>query len=332
MQTKGLAPLFVGLLLLCAWLPCESVPFRMQESEQPTFRAEVNLVSLSVVVTDREGRPVTDLKKNDFQVFEDNVEQRIAVFASNEEPVAILFAVDTSGSTAAKMPRLRDEAARFVTRLHTRDSVAILSFGRTVRLLQDFSVDREEIAQTIRDISSGGWTLVYDAVWVGLKQLLRLVEQPKALVLFSDGVDSESKQASEQGTLELAQETFAPIYCLYFNTENDWPYAGKGRPPVVGPVPPAPRSQRRDFAHGRTYLEKLAQYSGGLLLEASRISELGPAFDRIVRDLATRYSIAYYSSNTKRDGKFRRVLLKMNKPGLVARTRPGYIVPNAEKE
>jgi len=306
--------------------------------DEQTIRVNVEMVSLPVVVSTREGRRITDLKKEDFQVVEDGVPQEIAGFAATDEPVSVALMLDTSGSTELELARIQNAAIDFVNQLHPDDEVAVLSFAEDVKLQQDFSIDRDKNEYGIKKTRAGGCTVEYEAVWLGLDEVLRPVKERKALVLFTDGVDTCSRKASMNETLELAKETYATIYCVYYNTEGDmyqrrpgptvggYPMPG-GIPPVVNPYPPVYGpggigSTRGEYMAGRNYLNKLTEYSGGLLFDG--MQDLSGAFEQVAKELASQYSIGYYSTNTKHDGKFRKVEVKMSKPGLVARTKKGY--------
>lgn len=309
-----------------------------QPADEQTIRVAVEMVSLPVVVTTREGRRITDLKKEDFQVIEDGVPQEIAGFAATDEPVSVALVLDTSGSTELELARIQNAAIEFVNQLHPDDEVAVLSFAEDVRLQQDFSIDRDKNEYGIKKTRSGGCTVEYEAVWLALNDVLKPVKERKALVLFTDGVDTCSRKASMNETLELAKETYATVYSVYYNTEGDmyqrrpgptiggYPMPG-GIPPVVNPYPPVygpggMGSTRAEYMAGRNYLSKLSEYSGGLLFDG--MQDLSGAFEQVAKELASQYSIGYYSTNTKHDGKFRKVEVKLNKPGLVARTKKGY--------
>jgi Ca-activated chloride channel family protein len=275
------------------------------------FRVRVEMVTLPVVVTDPTGTTVKNLKKEDFKVFEDGVPQEIAGFAAVEEPISVALMLDVSGSTASDLRRIQDEAIRFVNTLRPADSVAILSVASEVKLLEQFNIYHKKNPDKIRQVRSGGLSAVYDGVAFALEKVLEIEPGRKALIFFSDGVDNESKTTREE-TMELARQTEAPIYCVYFNTD---PFRNL-------------RSSRRpkwpDYAAGREYMQELAGLSGGLLLDASKLDNLGSAFRKIAEDLASQYSIGYYPKNQKHDNKFRRIEVRVRIPGLSARTKQGY--------
>ncbi len=335
------------LLLLILWLGMllwsasgQNPPSK--KGDVQTIQVQVEMVSLPVVVTTRDGRRVTDLQKDDFEVYEDKVPQKIEGFSATDEPVTIVFALDCSGSMERKLARVQNEAIRFVNLLHPDDSVAIMSFADDVILLEDFSIDRKRNAYGIKETRSEGMTALYEAVWLGLEEVLQPVKERKALVIFTDGVDTASRKASSKETIDLAKESQATIYSIYFNTEGDMEVGRRPAGTVGGlplPLPPIvvspgsrpPGSASSEYMQGRLYLTQLAEYSGGVLYDALNIEDLGPAFEEIARELASQYSIAYYSTNTKRDGKFRNVQVKIRRPGLVARTKKGYLAPKEKR-
>lgn len=334
------ALLLAGILLAQAAAQAPQKP----PGESQAIKLQVEMVSLQVVVTNREGRRVLDLKKEDFQVFEDGIEQQIAGFGQTDEPVSVLLALDTSGSTELQLPRIQNEAIRFCNLLHPDDSVAVMSFAEDVSLLEDWSIDRDRNAYGIKETRPGGWTVLYEAVWLALEEVLKPLQERSALVLFTDGVDTASRKASRKETIELAKETRATIYPIYFNTEYDRQRSiGRptvqglpvpGYPPVVvNPMPPGGRGTGwEDYAAGRAYLSELAEYTGGRVFDALQMQDLGPAFAEIARELSSQYSIGYYSTNTRRDGKFRRTEVRIRKPGMSARTKKGYYAPREDKK
>jgi Ca-activated chloride channel family protein len=327
-----LSPLCLVFFLIIAGSQDEQKP---GERAIPTIRAQVDMVSLPVVVTDREGRRITDLEKDDFRVFENDVPQEITGFAATDEPVNVALLLDTSGSTERELARIQNAAIDFVHQLHPDDEVAILSFADDVRLQYDFTIDRDKNEYGIKKTRPGGCTAAYEAVWLALEEVLKPIKERKALVFFTDGVDTCSRKASRKETLALAEETRATIYCVYYDTEESL-FRNRRRsvtqfpPIVIDPFPPAglPPTTRGtgsspwEYAQGRDYLDKLSEYSGGLVFDGRE--DLRETFAQVAKELASQYSIGYYSSNTKRDGKFREVKIKVNRAGLIARTKKGY--------
>jgi VWFA-related protein len=335
MRLKILCLSGIIAVLLFQGFAQEQIP----KDDQP-IRVRVDMVSLPVVVTDKVGRRITDLAKDDFQVFENGVRQEIAGFAATDEPVNVALLLDTSGSTELRLAKIQNAAISFVNQLHPDDEVAVLSFADDVKLQLDFSIDRDKNEYGIKKTRTGEWTVLYEAVWLALEEVLKPVQERKALVIFSDGVDTRSHTVSMNETLELAKETGATIYCVYFNTELDQykrstkSVLGGSLPPVImNPYPPVvtgPGATSPEYSAGRKYLESLAEYSGGLLFDG--MSNLEYAFSQVARELASQYSIGYYSSDDRRDGKFRKIQVKLAKPDLVARTKKGYYTKKDKKK
>jgi Ca-activated chloride channel family protein len=338
--TKRYLPLCAFLLMaIPGWFGFGQNPKQKQPGNQ-TIQVQVDMVSLPVVVTTRDGRRITDLQKEDFEVFEDKVPQQITGFAATDEPISVALSLDTSGSMEKRLVRLQNEAIRFINLLHPDDSVAIMSFADDVNLLEEFSINRRVNEYGIKETRTGGYTAIYEAVWLALEEVLKPVKERTALVLFTDGVDTASRKASEKETLQMAKESPAPIYCIYFNTEDDYQMGQRlpgtigGLPPTYPPVivttgPGGRGSASWEYMAGRQYVLQLAEYSGGRLFDALKIDDLGPAFEGIAQELASQYSIGYYSTNSKHDGKFRNVEVRVRRPGLVTRTKKGYLAPKA---
>lgn len=336
MPFSAKSALATGMMLLCS---AYMAGMQAKKSEKPvddgqTIRVQVEMVSLPVVVTGRDGQYITDLKKEDFRIYEDGVLQSIAAFAAVEEPISVALVLDTSDSTELQLTRIRNEAVRFVRLLREDDGLAILSFADQVTLWEHFDIYRKKNPDVIQQIKPGGLSAVYEAVWLTLEQVLKQEYGRKAMVLFSDGKDTRSNSVSKEESLQLARETEATIYCIYFNTAKD---RDRRLPRIPGPRlkysqlpystsqwPPIGGNERSDDAAGLQYMLDLANYSGGVLVNASRMNDLGSAFQKIAKELSSQYSLGYYPGNLSHDGLFHRVEVKVTRPGLTARTREGY--------
>lgn len=329
-----------GMLLLCPaiYLAAQNAPEEpMPAGGRKPIRVQVNMVSFPVVATSQDGSYAKDLKREDFQIFENGVEQEIAAFAAVEEPISVALMLDTSGSTEFQLTRIKNEGMRFIRLLREDDSVAVLSFADDVTLLEQFSIYHKKNPDVLRKIKPGGLSAVYEAVWLALEQVLKPEYGRKALVILSDGVDTRSDTVTKEETLELARKTDATIYPVYFNTNKD---RSKRMPRGIDPlrdsytnsflaaqwprIPLPSGREKPEYAAGREYLESLAKYSGGLFVDASRIENLSSAFMRIAQELWNQYSLGYYPQNLKHDGKYREVRIKVKRPGFSVRTKLGY--------
>jgi VWFA-related protein len=200
--------------------------------EGDVVRVETTLVSIPVSVMDRDGKYIPNLTKDDFHVWEDGVEQRVAYFASTEKPFTVALMIDTSGSTRFKLGEIQDAAIAFVEQLRPDDRVMVVSFSDKIRVLSQPTNDRYALRDAIRRTEPGSGTRLYDAVDQVINKELNHVEGRKAIVLFTDGVDTTSKHATYESTVRDAEELDALIYPVQFDTQTDmgiWGPGGGGR-------------------------------------------------------------------------------------------------------
>jgi len=334
----ALLPLFPGTLYLNPFPDIEAQPSN-------AIKVQVDLVSVNVVVSDSRGRYITGLRKEQFRLEEDKVEQSITHFSPVDAPFRLVLALDTSSSMREKLHRIQDEAIRFVEMLHPDDEVAVISFDDQVRWESSFSPDRKRIIRGIKSTRTGESTQVYEAVYLCLEKVLGKSESRKTLVLFSDGVDTASHTTSSRETIRLAEESDTLIYPIRFNTLYDLYHRGSSPGVKVGPglsVPlpiplpggtgntPYPSGRDEQAYQGAArYLRELADKTGGMVFNADTIEDLGSAFSKVAEELRNQYSIGYISSNTCRDGKFRKIKISTTQPEYVARARRGYYAPKS---
>jgi Ca-activated chloride channel family protein len=200
-------------------------------SEGDVVRVETTLVSIPVSVLDRDGKYIPDLRKEDFRIWEDGVEQRVAYFASTEKPFTVALMIDTSGSTRFKLDEIQNAAIAFVGQLRPDDRVMVVSFNDKIRFLSQPTNDRNALRAAILRTEAGSGTKLYEAVEQTIAQLNR-IEGRKAIVLFTDGVDTTSRHATYESTVREAEELDALIYPVEYDTFSDmggWPGGGGSR-------------------------------------------------------------------------------------------------------
>ncbi|MEJ2247225.1 MAG: VWA domain-containing protein [Acidobacteriota bacterium] len=320
-STKRLASLTVSISLIAGFcLMANPATQETKSTGDQVFRIQVGMVSLPVVVTNGKGEYVTDLNKEDFYVLDNGKPQEIAGFATVAAPVSVALMLDSSGSMEEHLRIIQNEAIRFVSFLKRDDGLAILSFADDVVLWEPFSLYNKKNPMTIRRIEAKGLSAVYEAVWLALEQVLKHEFGRKALVLFSDGIDTRSQTVTEEETLDLARRTEVTIYCICFNP-------GKNRFKLF-PFPGGDGDKKAEYAAGREYLMKLSGYSGGILVDAKKVDDLSSAFRKIARELSSQYSIGYYPGDFRRNGEYHKVEVRLKQKGLTARTRQGYYAPD----
>ena len=211
--------------------------------EDEVISVNTTLVTMPVSVRDRDGKYVPNLAKEDFRIYEDNVEQQVAYFAATEKPFTVALIIDTSGSTRNRVGEIQDAAIAFVNQLRAEDRVMVVTFDDQINVLSQPTSDRRALRDAIRRARAGSGTRLYDAVDLVINTHLKRVEGRKAVVLFTDGVDTTSKQASYQSNMEDAEEADALIYPIQYDTYDDsqvagggggggnWPGGGGGRVP-----------------------------------------------------------------------------------------------------
>ena len=314
--------------------------------EGDVIRTDTALVMLPVTVVDRNGRYVPELVRENFRVMEDGVEQKIAYFATTDSPVTVVLLIDTSGSTHFKLDEIQDAAINFVSKLKDNDSVMVMSFDDRIEVQCKPTTDRSEIEHAIRRTRTGGGTRLYDAVQEVLKKQLATISGRKAVVLFTDGVDTTSHRATYETTLRLAEESDAPIYAVDYDTSGTMVNGGIGGGglPLPGgrggiifgtPFPrggmPAPGSTMGDYRRAVRYLHAISESTGGRFYSGDSLFGIGQAFSWIAEELGRQYSLGYYPSATGKSGERRQVKVKVTEPELVVKSRDSYIYTESAK-
>ncbi|MCI0661413.1 MAG: VWA domain-containing protein, partial [Acidobacteria bacterium] len=192
-------------------------------SDDGTIKLETSLVTIPASVIGRDGRYIPNLKKRDFRLYEDGIQQDIANFNSVEVPFNVILMLDTSSSTKFRLEDIQAAAKAFVKQLRTEDQVMIVSFDSSVYVLSDFTSDRELLSNAIDRTRTGGSTKLYEAVDLSLSEWMAPINGRKAIVMFTDGVDTSSRRSSARSTIKLVEESDVLIYPIRYDTEFDDP-------------------------------------------------------------------------------------------------------------
>lgn len=313
----------------------DAPPADAPAEDEDTIKVETNLITIPVSVYEKSGVYVSNLRRTDFKVFENGQEQEIAYFGTSEQPFTVVLLIDTSASTSFKIEEIQAAAIAFVDQLKPEDKIMVVSFDSSVRVLADFTNEREKIYKAIRRTSFGGGTLLYEAVETALKRKLSKIDGRKAIVLFTDGVDTSMFGASFESTIEQAEEADAVIYPIYYNTYLASRGIGTGgamsTPPTIGFPQSRGVPSSADHARGRTYLETLAELTGGKMFRAeSTVGGLNAAFEGIAEELRSQYNIGYYPTDAGERGQRRQIKVRVNRPNVAIRARDSYIVGAAD--
>lgn len=307
--------------------------------EGDVIRVDTSLVTVPVSVMDRSGRYVPMLRREQFRIYENGVEQKVAYFATTDAPFTVVLLIDTSGSTALRLDDIQNAAMNFVSKLKSEDSVMVMSFDDQIDVLTKPTTDRRAIERAIRRTNTGGGTRLYDAVSEILKKHLKTISGRKAVVLFTDGVDTTSHRASYDSTIRLAEESDAPIYSVDYDTSGTGTIYGGGGIPGQGgrgtifgipiPRPGIPGSTGgatpADYRRAVAYLRELSTSTGGRFYSGDSLFGISQAFSWIAEELSRQYSLGYYPKATGQTGERRQIKVKMTENDLVVKARGSYI-------
>jgi VWFA-related protein len=323
------------------------------EEDNEVIKVETNLVTFPVSVLDRDGRFITGLKKEDFQIFENGVEQQIDSFATVEQPFTVILMIDVSPSTAFRIDEIHEAAITFVDQLRRDDKVVVVSFDEKFRVLSPATNNRSVLQNAIRKAQFGDGTSLYDAVDNVINRELPRIEGRKAVVLFTDGVDTTSRRANYQSTVRATEEIDALFYPIRYDTSvemanrnggTNYPQGRRsGSGGVVADILAgilgggnvqigggSAGGSREDYEKGKQYLEELARNSGGRKFEAN--NDLSAAFSGIAEELRRQYSLGYYPETVGQKGERKKIRVRVKRPNLVVRAKDSYIVGTTEKK
>ncbi len=325
------------------------------QERTPAIRVDTDLVTVDIQVSDREGgRAVARLGRENFAVYEDGVKQRIDSFVATDAPLNVVLLIDTSGSTREEMGLTRRAAQRFLNELRPQDRLALVQFNREVELVRGLTADRGRLESGLSQLTAGTGTAFYDALHLSLDEVLSGVTGRRAIVALTDGVDSFGQLVYDRILTELEQSG-TTLFFLELETEEftaagmrrdcRFPdhfefslkqlrkyydeYVRKG--PLSDYVSHCRLGEmerleinRRLYESARREMRKMAGQTGGNVFPVKDTGRLDEVYARIAADLRTVYSISYYPSNERHDGRWRTLRVTIDQPGLTARARPGY--------
>ena len=296
-----------------------TVPQEVDEGD--VVRVDTELVTLNVSVVGRgTNRGLADLTQKDFKLYEDGTEQEIAHFDSAAAPFNLVLLIDLSGSTHEVVNIIRNAALRFVAAARPADRIAVVTFANAPVIVSRLTNDREALRRRINSIEEPkGSTKVYDSIAYTMDEVLKDAGQSRrnAIVLMSDGLDSTLPNVTGDGStieyrelLGRIQELDGVLYSMWLNTEY----------PALSELDVQPETV--DLAHDR--MKEMAEAGGGMFYEVEKLEDLAGAYERVVADLGTVYSLGYRPTNRVRDGKWRAIRIAVARPDAVARGKRGY--------
>jgi Ca-activated chloride channel family protein len=318
------------------------------------IRVKTQLVSIPVRVMDKGGRFIGGLTQGNFTVLEDGKPQEIALFSNEQEPFTVALVLDMSYSTTFKIGEIQNAAIAFIDQLRPQDKVMVVSFDEEVHLLCDPTSDRKTIYAAIKSTKIATGTSLYEAVGSVMNKRLRTVQGRKAIILFTDGVDTTSRRSSNYDNIRDAMELDALIYPIHYDTFADvqkmkqQPAIIK-QPPIQVPTsgdrsilstilssggvgrPSDKGTTEEEYRKASEYLEEMGMRTGGTMYEATTLSNLADAYKKIASQLREFYTVSYYPDADRAAGKKTSIKVKVDQAGAVVKTREGYLVPRKTK-
>lgn len=298
---------------------------------------DTSLVQLNVGVVDSRGRAVTTLSRNDFSIYEDGVKQSILQFEPTNAPFSLVLLLDMSGSTISFREQLKLATTRFLDALAPGDRVAVVQFNAKIKRLSAFGEKREDTAYAIKIAEGAGETYLYEALKFGLKELEKEGKRRKAIVVLTDGLDTQmrnvdrkavAKAQTDEEALNAIRPEASPSLNAVLNAADRqgvtiFPLALPSGDPKRLPIPGPDITGI--YSAARTRLQSVANRTGGRLTEINRLDQMARLYAEVAADLRTLYTVAYQARGDRaRDGKWHEIKVEVLNPELIARTRPGY--------
>lgn len=301
-----------ALLIAFICSACACVARSQSPETAVNIRVNTTLVVIPVTVTDAMNRFVLGLGKQDFRVLEDGKEQQVKQFSDEDAPLSVGVLVDTSGSMGAKIETSRQAVAQFLKTMNAQDEAFLIDFSDRAEVAVPFTRNTDELQSKLASVEPQGLTALLDAVHLGISEMKKAKNPRKALLIVSDGGDNNSRYTATE-VKDLVREADVQIYAM--GVFEPFDFFGLTAAELSGPH----------------LLSELAQQTGGRAFAASIAKDLPAVATRIGIELRNQYVLAYYPVNHDRNGKFRKVEVKLDQPSglpvLKARWRPGYYAP-----
>ena len=301
----------IAVLFTSIWAGVNQAQERPSNIPNPTIKVDVDLVLVNATVSDLEGRMVTGLEQGNFQVWEDKVEQKIEYFFGEDAPVSIGLIFDATGSMTDKISRARDAAVTFLKAGNPQDEYFLITFSERPRFIESFTTDISRLQNDVLFTGTKGLTPLFDAVYLGLEKMKSASNKRKALLLITDGEDNHSRYSFSE-VKQFAREQDVQLFAIG----------------ILGPG-----GELTEGQPGRIIIEDLVGTASGEAFFPESANELEDICSKIALELRNQYVLGYHSTNAVRDGRWRKIRLKVNPPTgatkLSVHSKGGYYAENA---
>jgi VWFA-related protein len=333
---------FIQCLLLLVWAVAGLNAFAQTSQDKdrkpasPTpgeekISIDTTEVLLPVTVRDSSGAFVPDLKLQDFQVFEDGIAQPISSFAFKRMPVHVVLLIDTSSSVTREIEDFKAAAMQFVERLDPEDKVCLIRFDDVVELVQDWTSSRATFRRALNRIQTGMFTKFHDALYLAAHEQLGKVKGRKAVIVLTDGIDSGRGSITQDRAFRALVEEEVPVYAVSKTRiqgrrdREQLEFYNKGSQSTSNQLRiDGLKLSLEQLQISEQFLVRMTEETGGRIYLPESFDNLTAAYQQVADELRSQYVIFYTPTNSERDGGYRAVRIKVNKPGVHASTRFGY--------
>ena len=292
-------------------------------SAEDVIKVTTNLVTSNALVVGRDRKYVPSLPREDFHIFDNGVEQQVAYFAPVDRPFTVALIIDNSRSTAFELREIQNVARAFVRSMGANDQAAIVSLSDDFKSAIGPTNNHEELLTAISGLKPAGATRLYDAVDFSIKQAFATTEGRKAIILLTDGVDNDSRNATYQSNLNLAANASVQIYAVQFSTYDA---AFKQAARIRREAPEGSGFNRIDYERADAYLHQITDLTGASVFPAANVNDLDAAIAGITEELHNEYTLGFYPRNPGKQGEIRRLEVRVSQPQLRVRSRASYSI------
>lgn len=307
------------------------------KNDDDVIRIETDLIVIPAQISTADGKPVLDIKKEEFKIFENNVEQEIVYFSNQEQPFTVALVLDMSYSSLFRLEDIQKAALAFIEQLRENDKVMIVSFDEKARVLCDATNDKKALRLAVEATKIASGTSVYTALDLVIKEKFSQISGRKAIVLLSDGVDTSSQKKTAADILKEIGTSDALVYPIQYDTYEDVQknrknnaqilYDDNDRPYVVQ-LPKIKGEREEDYKNASEFLQQVSTQTGGRIYRVSSSTKLSQAFAKIADELRRIYSLGYYPSNERKNNVEYAVNVRIYRPNLKIRAKEKYLWQN----
>lgn len=315
--------MFLTSTAIFLWGRQQSDPSQgVTKQEEFKIRVEVNTINVPVTVRHAEGGFFKGLSQNDFRIFEDGEPQEIVFFAQEGLPTRIALVLDASGSVVSEWGTIKYATKRFLEHLKPEDQFSLTSFNTEIKLKMDWGRKTDRVDRVLTSIYCKGNTKLWDAIYVVSNDVFSGVKEKKAVIIMSDGMDNESTVSYEEA-LQAAIRSEAAVYVVSKTEAIRQLYLANSKGSIYRGIP------NEAFVQADLVLRKLAYETGGRVLYPNTFGQLDNIYAQVDEELRNQYTLGYISSNTVKDGSYRKIGVAVKAKGAAISARPGYFAPDA---